>query len=239
MGAETLIRWCHPEKGFINTQEFIALAEETDLILPISEWILDKACAQMSEWINIGLNIDHIAVNLSAQQFFQSELVEIVAQSIKTHNLRPEHLELEITESIFMDDNDVIMKQVNELKELGVKLALDDFGTGYSSLSYLERFPIDSLKIDKVFVSKITEDNETAILTNTIIAMAKCLNLKVTAEGVETAYQYQYLSEQLCEEVQGYFFCEPKNADRVTKYIKNFNEIPKANLVRKTHLDMV
>lgn len=230
VGIETLIRWHHPEYGLLLPQEFIQLAEESDLIIPISEWILETACKQMKEWNDQKLGITHTAVNLSPQQFFQPGLHNTIQKALRKANLPAHYLEVEITESVFMKDIDAVYEQMQQLKELGVNIALDDFGTGYSSLSYLQRFPLDTLKIDQAFIKEITDEEESTIITKTIIAMAKCLNLKVTAEGVENDIQYQFLRRQECDEVQGYLFCEPKDAEATCEFIRAFNASVKSTV---------
>ena len=205
--AEALIRWKHPQKGFISPVTFIPIAEETGLIVPIGEWVLETACKQAEKWHGEGINIG-ISVNLSIRQFFQQNLVQIVENTLVKTNLSPRYLELEITESMTMDNKHAI-EILHNLKQLGVKIAVDDFGTGYSSMAYLRDFPIDCLKIDRSFVQNIDTNHHDKALISMIISMAKHLELKVIAEGVEEVTQLEFLAERDCESIQGYLFSKP------------------------------
>ncbi|TWI59028.1 EAL domain-containing protein [Halalkalibacter nanhaiisediminis] len=207
-GIEALIRWNHPHLGFISPAEFIPLAEETGLIVPIGEWVLHTACKQTMKWQEKGFPPLVVSVNLSARQFYQPNLVEMVCEVLKETKLNPAYLELEITESVTMDVGRSI-KILSDLKKLGVKISIDDFGTGYSSLAYLKKFPIDKLKIDQSFVRDCLKDASDATIVQTIISMAKNLHLRVIAEGVETQEQLLFLQEQLCHDAQGYFISKP------------------------------
>lgn len=207
-GVEALIRWDHPDLGFISPCDFIPLAEETGLIVPIGEWVLRTACEQNRKWQDKGLPPFVVAVNLSARQFYQTDLVEMVSNVLKESRLDPQYLELEITESMTMDVDRTITV-LHDLKKSGVKISIDDFGTGYSSLNYLKKFPLDKLKIDQSFVRECLEDENDATIVQTIIAMAKNLNLHVIAEGVETKEHFLFLLQHLCHEVQGYFISKP------------------------------
>lgn len=210
IGMEALIRWQHPEKGMVSPAEFIPVAEETGLIMPIGEWVLRTACAQAKAWQDQGLPDLVIAVNLSSRQFKQGDLSRLVRGILEETGLDPQHLELEITESLLIDGADtVILSILQELKRMGVTLAVDDFGTGYSSLSYLKRFPIDKLKIDQSFVRGITSDPDDASLVKAIIAIARSLRLTVIAEGVETEGHLNYLRRHDCDHMQGYYFSRP------------------------------
>ncbi|HEY0588156.1 MAG TPA: EAL domain-containing protein [Pseudoduganella sp.] len=208
-GAEALVRWNHPEKGMISPQEFIPLAEETGLILPLGEWILRNVCTQLRTWLDAGAQAPPIAVNLSARQFRQGRLPGLVSEVLAACKLDPRLLHLEITESAIMHDVDAAVATLHELKALGVGISLDDFGTGYSSLSYLKRFPADYLKIDQSFVRDITRVPDDAAICSAIIGLAHHLRLKVIAEGVETEEQQQYLHRQGCDLIQGYLFSRP------------------------------
>ncbi|PKG24794.1 bifunctional diguanylate cyclase/phosphodiesterase [Niallia nealsonii] len=208
LGVEALLRWHHPEWGTISPAEFIPLAEETGLIVPIGEWVLYKACMQNKEWQNEGYSPIRMAVNISSLQFQQSNFVETVRKILKETELDPIYLELELTESIIQDSKHAVSTMHN-LKNMGIYLSIDDFGTGYSSLSYLKTFPIDTLKIDQTFTRNIYIDQKDASLVSTIINMAQNLDLKVIAEGVETAEQLQFLQQERCNEAQGYFFSRP------------------------------
>lgn len=208
-GVEALVRWMHPTRGLVAPSEFIPLAEETGLIVPIGEWVLRTACRQNIEWQLAGYTPIRVAVNLSAYQFKQGNIVQKVAEILLETGLNPQYLELEITESIAMQNAEQVIHTLEALKQLGIQISIDDFGTGYSSLSYLKNFPIDRLKIDKSFVNNITNSAGDAVIAESIIAMAKSLKLGVIAEGVETAAQYQFLKSSGCHEMQGYYFSKP------------------------------
>lgn len=207
-GAEALIRWNHPRRGFLPPSQFIPVAEETGMIVPIGEWVLRTACRQWSQWRRDGLAPPCIAVNMSGVQFNEGRLVETVGRIMQEVGIPPGVLVLEITESIAMDFGSATMK-INQLKALGVSIDIDDFGTGYSSLSYLKRLPIDRLKIDRSFVRDLTTDPSDAAIIASITAMAHHLNITVVAEGVETEDQLAYLKEHDCDEAQGYWFSPP------------------------------
>ncbi|MBU0751260.1 MAG: EAL domain-containing protein [Gammaproteobacteria bacterium] len=209
VGAEALVRWQHPERGLIPPGEFIPLAEETGLIVPIGEWVLDAACTLASAWNREGLPRVNIAVNLSARQFRQQNLIPLVRETLAANDLPADQLELEVTESMVMDDVTKAAEILGGLKAVGVKLALDDFGTGYSSLAYLKRFPIDALKLDYSFVRGLPGDAEDAAIVRAVISMSRSLNLKVVAEGVEDADQLAFLVTQRCDLIQGYYFSRP------------------------------
>jgi EAL domain-containing protein (putative c-di-GMP-specific phosphodiesterase class I) len=209
IGAEALIRWRHPESGLIPPDAFIPLLEDTGLIVPVGEWILHTACAQNKQWQDAGLPPVRVAVNLSATQFQQSGLVHSVRTALQASGLSPEYLELEITENIAVHNEESVIAVLEELRALGIQIAIDDFGTGYSSLSYLKRFPIDKLKIDQSFVRDYQPSTPDDGIIRAIIAMARSLNLKVVAEGVETLEQSDFLLANGCDEVQGYFYGKP------------------------------
>ncbi len=211
--AEALLRWRQPERGFIPPNEFISIAEETGLILPIGEWVLRAACAELRRWRDAGHADMCIAVNLSARQLLQPGFAGIVAAILDEAGLPPEALDLEITESILMHPSEDNLGPLTQLSDMGVQLSVDDFGTGYSSLSYLKRFPIDALKIDQSFVRGIGQEMNDAAITNAIIAMAHSLNLKVIAEGVETAEQAAFLRAHHCMLAQGYYYSRPVPAE--------------------------
>ncbi|WP_262405437.1 putative bifunctional diguanylate cyclase/phosphodiesterase [Pseudomonas fluorescens] len=212
LAAEALVRWQHPQWGMVPPSEFIGLAEETGMIAPIGEFVLRQACWQACEWQRQGLAPIRVSVNLSVYQLRQGKLVSLVRQVLEESGLAPHLLELELTESQLLDSVEHIITTFQQLHELGVKLAIDDFGTGYSSLSYLKRFPVDYVKIDQAFIRGLHEGSEDAAITRAIIAMAKSLNLKVVAEGVETPEQLALLREQGCDEVQGYLISKPVDA---------------------------
>ncbi len=224
IGVEALIRWNHPSRGLIPPADFIPLAEESGLIVPIGEWVLRTACKQNKAWHNAGFQTLSISVNLSIRQFLQSNLIHKIAQILKETELDPQYLDLEITESMTMDVEHAI-NMLHELKKLGVQISMDDFGTGYSSLNHLQRFPIDRLKIDKSFMDKITSNVNDANIVTTIIALAHNLGLKVTAEGVETNEQLQFLIDRNCDETQGYYFSKPVPAEQIELMISKAEPI--------------
>ena len=217
-GAEALVRWNHPQRGFVSPAEFIPLAEETGLIVEIGRWILGEACRQIEAWRVAGLAVPTIAVNISGRQFAHKDFLAVLGGVLQRDGFDPKHLQLEITESILMGDVQGNIQTMGEIQKLGLKLSLDDFGTGYSSLSYLRYFPIDELKIDQSFVKDIGaagKDNSSSLVI-AIIAMARALKLKVVAEGVETQAQATFLAEQGCDQWQGYFFGRPMPAKDFT-----------------------
>lgn len=228
-GNEALIRWFHPKLGVISPLEFIPLAEETGLIVPIGEWALRTACKQNRQWQKSGLPEMRVSVNLSPRQFQQVNLVDLINQVLQDTELDPQYLELEITESIAMYNEQYVIAKLEELKNLGVKIAIDDFGTGYSSLSYLKKFPFHTLKIDKSFVTDIEDDSNDNKIISTIIAMAHNLKVNVIAEGIETKEQLLFLRQQKCSEAQGYLFSKPLS---VEEFNKVFKELQKAVLFK-------
>ncbi|QEK12413.1 EAL domain-containing protein [Crassaminicella thermophila] len=221
IGMEALIRWQHPKWGLVPPQKFIPLAEETGLIVPIGEWVLRTACAQNKALQNAGLPPLTVAVNLSARQFELQDLTKMVSKILEETGLEPKYLELEITESIAMKNIEHTLKMINELKDMGVKFSIDDFGTGYSSLSQLNSFAINKLKIDKSFVSKIDGKKGNSIIASTVLALGKSLELGVVAEGVETKEQVEFLKQNDCDEMQGYFFGKPMSNEDFEKFYYN------------------
>ncbi|RKN86971.1 putative bifunctional diguanylate cyclase/phosphodiesterase [Paenibacillus ginsengarvi] len=207
--VEALVRWRHPSLGIIPPGDFIPLAEEIGLIAQLGEQVLRKACKQIKKWQDEGMKGLSVSVNLSPLQFKEQHLPGIISRILRQSGMRPEFLELEITESAAMQNVGRNILMLRELKEMGVKISIDDFGTGYSSLSYLKKFPIDSLKVDRSFISGIHQDPDDAAIVNAIIVLAKTLKLRVTAEGVETEQQYLYLQQHHCDEAQGYLFGKP------------------------------
>ncbi len=220
-GFEALLRWQHPERGYISPVEFIPIAEETGLIIPLGEWILREACAQMNRWQKI-FPADpplSVSVNLSSKQFIQQDLIKQVARIITETGIDPKGLKLEITESMVMDNVETAIEMLKQLRALGLKLSIDDFGTGYSSLSYLHRFPVNTLKIDRSFVTRMADNSENLEIVRTIITLAQTLGMDVVAEGVEKQEQLTMLRDLGCENGQGYFFSKPVDAKGAEKII--------------------
>ncbi|AIF66313.1 histidine kinase [Terribacillus saccharophilus] len=215
VGVEALLRWNHSEHGMISPDKFIPIAEETGLIVPIGEWVLEEACKQLKEWHDQGFPLINMSVNLSVRQFEQRNLFSTVEDVLKKVGLSPKYLDLELTENLIVKNTDLTLETMKKLKGLGINIAIDDFGTGYSSLGYLKNLPISTLKIDKSFVQDMIKDN--AAITNTIIMLAKNLNLEVIAEGVETKEQMEYLCARDCFLMQGYFFSRPMLAEDIAK----------------------
>jgi len=212
-GAEALVRWQHARFGLVPPTEFIPLAEETGLIVPIGEWVLRTACEQIKAWQMEGLSPIRIAVNLSTRQFLDENLFQMVERVLGETKLDSDYLELELTEGALMKNVEEIVRTLKQLKALGIRFSIDDFGTGYSSLSNLRRFPINTLKIDYSFVRDITVDPDDAAIAKAIISMAHTLKLEVIAEGVETASQYEFLSSHHCDKLQGFMIGRPVPAD--------------------------
>ena len=225
-GMEALIRWQHPEEGLLYPADFIDIAEETGLIIPIGTWVLRAACSQNKQWQEAGLPSIKVAVNLSARQFAQQNLSETIAKILADSGLSPKQLELELTESLIMNDVDQAIGVLRNIKALGVGISVDDFGTGYSSLSYLKRLPIDVLKIDRTFVSDIgAGDGDDAAIVTSIITLAHALKLRVIAEGVETEQQLNYLRGSGCDEMQGYFFSRPVPAEAFAQLLQSGKQL--------------
>jgi diguanylate cyclase (GGDEF)-like protein/PAS domain S-box-containing protein len=220
VGAEALIRWQSPELGMVSPAQFIPLAEETGFIVPIGAWTVMTACEQNKRWQDAGLTPIRVAVNLSARQFRQEDLVEMVARTLSETGLDASYLELELTESMVMDNPAAAIVKLKALRDMGVQLSIDDFGTGYSSLNYLKRFPVHRLKIDQSFVRDITVDADNAAIAKAVITLGHSLNLKVIAEGVETAEQLAFLRASDCDEKQGYYFCKPVPGDDLRKLLE-------------------
>ncbi|MCC2695442.1 GGDEF domain-containing phosphodiesterase, partial [Nodularia sp. LEGE 04288] len=218
---EALVRWQHPIQGLIPPVKFIPIAEANGLIVPIGEWVLRTACTQNYAWQMAGFPPIRISVNLSARQFEQPNLVEVVRQILDETGMDAAYLELEVTESYLMTNIHTSIKVLQELRKLGISLALDDFGTGYSSLNYLKRFPVNMLKIDRSFVQDVTSNPDSAAVTDAIIVLAKNLKLSITAEGIETPEQLDYLQKHGCDEGQGFYFSPPKPAETIAQILKN------------------
>ncbi|MDJ0656161.1 MAG: EAL domain-containing protein [Xanthomonadales bacterium] len=219
-GAEALMRWYHEEHGWISPLKFIAIAEETGLIRPLGEWVLEQSCRQAANWLAAGYENCHVSVNLSPRQFQSATLVERVSDVLSTTGLPPAYLELEITETTLVDNLDHTADSLNRLRDLGVRLSLDDFGTGYSSLTYLKRFPLHRLKIDQSFVRDVMEDADDARIVSAIVSLAHNLGISVVAEGVESEEQLQFLRDLDCDEVQGYLMSPPVDSDKMTALLQ-------------------
>lgn len=211
IGAEALIRWLHPERGFIRPDAFIPIAEETGLIVQIGQWVFEEACRSVKKWTEAGLPTPKIAINVSGRQFREKSFLPTMRNIINDSGVDPQLLSIELTESLLMGNAQENIKMLQDLKGMGFKLSMDDFGTGYSSLSYLSRFPLDELKIDKSFIDGVTTSgkNDSTAIVVAIIAMAHSLGLKVVAEGIETPDQHAFLQQHNCDECQGYLFSKP------------------------------
>jgi len=223
---EALIRWHQPDMGLVSPLDFIPLAEETGLIVPIGAWVIDEACRQIKIWHDAGfkeLNTT-IAVNLSGRQFHGGNLLQTITESIKKYNIPSHFLELELTESMLMSNIDDTLSVLNELHAYGIRLSIDDFGTGYSSLAYLKRFPISTLKLDRSFIMGLPEDRDDKKIVAATIALAHGLDMSVVAEGVETVEQLEWLKQAACDEIQGYYFSKPLTAKGFTKLLEDIKK---------------
>jgi diguanylate cyclase (GGDEF)-like protein/PAS domain S-box-containing protein len=221
VGAEALIRWQHPERGLVAPAEFIPLAEESELIVPIGAWIVDTICSQQAAWVAADVPVVPIAANVSVIQFEKGDVVRTVRDALANHSLNPTLLHVEITESAAIHNSKVTVQIAQELSKLGVSMALDDFGTGYSSLVYLKRFPFTQIKIDRSFVTNITQSAEDAAIASAIIAIGHRMGMKVVAEGVENEGQLNYLRSQQCDEMQGFYFSPPVPVDVFESYLRS------------------
>jgi EAL domain-containing protein (putative c-di-GMP-specific phosphodiesterase class I)/GGDEF domain-containing protein/PAS domain-containing protein len=221
VGMEALVRWMHPERGMISPVEFIHVAEDTGMIVAIGRWVLREACRQNAEWQQAGLRPLRVAVNLSARQFHSDSLLDEIDAALSETKLPASSLELEITESMVMEDPERVIGLLDKIRSRGIHLSLDDFGTGHSSLAYLKRFPIDCVKIDRAFIKDIPENTDDVAIARTIVAMAKALDLKTVAEGVETAGQLELLKTMGCDQIQGFFFSRPLPADQFLAFYSN------------------
>ncbi|MDQ3201332.1 MAG: EAL domain-containing protein [Pseudomonadota bacterium] len=230
VGAEALIRWQKPGQDYIYPSDFIGVAEDSGLIVPLSRWVLAQACRQTCAWRKAGLPKICMSVNISAIDFRQRDFVESIEQILQQTGMDPTCLELEITEGVLMQNVEATVNTLNRIKALGVRLAIDDFGTGYSSLSYLRRFPIDVLKIDQSFIRGLSSDSNDAALVSAIISLGRSLNLTIIAEGVETLEQLEFLKAHQCEEVQGYYFSKPVEPDAFVQYLNSVKTASSAPL---------
>jgi EAL domain-containing protein (putative c-di-GMP-specific phosphodiesterase class I) len=222
LGAEALIRWLHPLRNMIHPNQFISIAEECGLIIPIGHWVLNSACAQLKAWEKNPLTQNlSLSVNISAKQFHQVDFVDEIKAMVLQYAIKPNLLKLELTENILADNIEPLILNMGALKDFGIQFELDDFGTGYSSLQYLKRLPLQQLKIDRSFVRDIAFDNSDRVIVKTIIAMADSLDLKVIAEGVETEVQRQFLESSGCMRYQGYLFSKPVPIDDFEVLLEN------------------
>ena len=219
VGVEALLRWQHPELGRVSPADFIPMAEETGVIVPITHWVLRTACAQMKSWLRAGINLQTVSVNVSPRHFNDCNLPEIVGDVLRSTDLEGRHLNIELTESVMMENADATIDTLQQLKKYGVKISIDDFGTGYSSLSYLKRLPINTLKIDQSFVRDIPASPDAEAIAVLIIAMAHSLKLSVVAEGVETDEQRLFLQSKQCDIMQGYLVSRPLPVDEINNFL--------------------
>jgi diguanylate cyclase (GGDEF)-like protein len=237
VGFEALMRWTHPEKGIVSPAQFIPIAEETGLIIPMTLWVLREGCMQMNVWKKLSPSIENLtlSINLSGKHLAQRDLVEEIWKILKDTDYNPTCLKLEITESAVMENAELAISTLKELKELGVQLSIDDFGTGYSSLSYLHKFPIDILKVDRSFVSAMNDTSENGEIVRTIVLLAKNLNMKVIAEGIETIHQLHQLRILGCEFGQGFLFSKPVPAFEAVRLVTDYehwkNVLPNEKIV--------
>jgi EAL domain-containing protein (putative c-di-GMP-specific phosphodiesterase class I) len=231
VGMEALLRWRHPDRGLVSPADFIPLAEETGLIVPIGRWVIEEACAQNKAWQNKGLGKLRVSVNISAVQFRQKDLLETIARALTQGGLAPEDLEVEITESTVMQNASEATVTLERLSRTGVLISIDDFGTGYSSLSYLKSFPINTLKIDRSFIRDISVDRDDAAIVRAIIGLAHNLRLRVVAEGVETEQQLEFLRSLESDEYQGYYCSRPLAAADFERYMRDLDR-PLSKILR-------
>ncbi|MFZ2406192.1 MAG: EAL domain-containing protein, partial [Methylobacter sp.] len=214
IGAEALIRWNHPQKGFIPPDKFIPIAEECGLIQAVGTWVLEQSFIHLRQWDKQQVHLPHLAINISPRQFYHDDFMDILGRLVKQCQISPSRIMLEFTEGMLMNDVDAAIDKIRQLKKLGYTFSIDDFGTGYSSLSYLKHLPVDQLKIDKSFVEDITKNKDDAVFVGTIIAIAQHMNLGVVAEGVESKMELEFLKENGCPCYQGYYFSKPLPDDQ-------------------------
>ena len=235
VGAEALVRWQHPSRGFVPPAEFIPLAEENGLIVPLGEWVMETACRQIRQWEGACLAPPRLSVNVSSHQFRQGRVATVLGALLDATHAAPSQLCVELTEGVIMDNAHANIETLRELKARGVKLSIDDFGTGYSSLSYLHQFPLDELKIDRSFVMRILERGDRSAVITAIIAMAHGLGLSVVAEGVETAVQLAFLKDQGCDEYQGFLTSPAIPADEFTARFVTATAVAEATRAATVH----
>jgi EAL domain-containing protein (putative c-di-GMP-specific phosphodiesterase class I) len=226
IGLEALLRWQHPTLGLISPDRFIRIAENCGLIIPIGEWVLRTACAQVRKWQDEGIPAVSIAINVSTVQFCQGDFCELIRRVLNETGLDPHYLELELTESIFLVDADVTLPEIQKLEAMVLTLAIDDFGTGYCNFNYLRQFKISKLKIDRSFIRDIAVNSDNVAITTAIISMAKSLSIKVLAEGVEDEAQMSFLRAHQCDEIQGYYFSKPLAVDKIAAKLRGHTPEP-------------
>ena len=226
VGVEALLRWAHPQWGLVEPARFIPALEESGLIVPVGDWVLAEACRQAAAWCDAGLEPLRVSVNLSSRQFRSETLAGAVGQALRASGLAPAQLEVELTESILMENTEQAMAVMGSLKALGIAISIDDFGTGYSSLGYLKRFPIDSLKIDRAFVRDLATSPKDAAIIDAIAALARSLGIGLVAEGVEDAYQAEFLRARYCTELQGHLFGRPVPPEGIAEFLRRPGPLP-------------
>ncbi|CEG56399.1 EAL domain-containing protein [Legionella fallonii] len=224
VGFEALLRWNSKNLGMVSPVNFIPMAEENGLILDIGEWVLREACTQLKSWQKQGLKNLSVAVNISGRQFRQTNLPDLVAEILKSTGLQSKHLELELTESLLIEDIEHVVETMYALKDMGIKLVIDDFGTGYSSLSYLKQFPVDKLKIDRSFISEMATNQNDAAIAKAIINLGHSLNIEVLAEGIENEFQRDFITAHGCDFAQGYYYKAPETADKIYEFIRGLHD---------------
>ncbi|MBE9051443.1 EAL domain-containing response regulator [Nostocales cyanobacterium LEGE 11386] len=226
IAAESLLRWHSPELGTVSPTEFIPLAESTGLIIPIDQWVLKNVCEQIKAWQNIGVFSLRVAVNISVIEFNHPDFIRKILEFLKVNKLEPKYLELELTESMIMQNANGAIATMNELQKMGVRIAIDDFGTGYSSLIYLKNLPINTLKIDRYFIHNVAQDSQKSAITKALIEMAHNLHMQVIAEGVETEAELNFLRQNNCDAMQGFLFSRPLPAAELENFLWNNNRLP-------------
>jgi EAL domain-containing protein (putative c-di-GMP-specific phosphodiesterase class I) len=229
VGMEALLRWQHPERGLLSASDFVPLLEESGLIVPVGKWVLREACRQNRLWQLAGLPQLCISVNLSARQFQKGDLVDMVSSILQENEIDPKLLQLEITESVLMDQSGTTLKTLEYLRKLGVRIAIDDFGTGYSSLNYLKQYPFDTLKFDRTFIHDMTQSENGAAIVAAVINLGHSVNMAVVAEGVETNDQVKLLQERGCDQYQGYLFAHPMSASKSISWLQKYSYNTQAN----------
>ena len=224
-GVEALVRWQHPVMGLVSAVKFIDLAEETGLIVEIDRWVMNSAMTQVSKWYQEGLEPGVLALNLSMRQLRSHDFIKIIQENMKAIDFEPEWLEFEITEGQVMEKPEEAIIKLQQISDIGINIVIDDFGTGYSSLTYLKRLPVNKIKIDQSFIKEVPYDSEDVSIVKAIIALAKSLRLDIVAEGVEKEAQKEFLLENDCNHMQGYYYCEPLPADEIEEeYFKIDNK---------------